>query len=83
VANRSIEIGRILRAGDSALARRKVSRAIFRTGGCVLAVGRVLGADANTVYRWINRLALEDALAQAREQARERSARASTRVDTP
>lgn len=77
MANRSTEIGRILRAGDIALARRRVRRAIERAWGNVTAAGRLLGVDDNTIWRWVHRLALEEVVEDARERARA----ASTRVD--
>jgi len=66
VANRSTEIGRILRAGDANLARRRVRRALEKAEGNALAAARLLNVDDNTIWRWIFRLALEPALEEIR-----------------
>lgn len=82
MANRSTEVGRFLRAGDTALARRRVQRALERARGNVTAAARILRVDDNTIWRWIWRLALEDVVEQARELRRaKKSSGASTRVD--
>lgn len=90
MANRVTEIGRILRAGEVELARRRVRRALERSLGNVRAAARLLDVDDNTIWRWIYRLALEDVVVEIRDRpggnragvhAGGKLGRASTRVD--
>lgn len=80
MANRSTEIGRILRAGDPKLARRRVSTAIAKARGNMLAASRILRVDENTVWRWVFRLALEDYILGIREK---HNRRVGTHLDSP
>lgn len=91
MANRATEVGRILRAGDSELARRRVRKALEAAKGNARAAARLLGVDDNTIWRWIDRLALEHVVIGARSapdgcrvgvSAKSKLGRlASTRVD--
>lgn len=66
MANRSTEIGRIIRSGDLVLARLLVRKVIVASGGNLRAAARLLGVSWWTMMRIVPRLGLEKVVAETR-----------------